>query len=56
MECISLPAAYCKKRKHLTLQCHTSALYGSLILDILLVAVVNAFKYTVNLKTVLPGE
>jgi hypothetical protein len=42
--------------KHLTLQCQTSVLYRSLILEILLAAVVNAFKDTANLKTLLPGE
>jgi len=46
-----------QEAKHLTLQCQTSALlYRSLILDILLAAVVNAFKDTSNLITPLPGE
>jgi hypothetical protein len=45
-----------RETKYLTLQFQTSALYRSLILDIFLVAVVNAFKDTANLKNLLPGE
>jgi hypothetical protein len=45
-----------QEAKHLTHQCQTSDLYRSLILDILLAVVLNVFKDTADLKTLLPGE